>query len=153
MKSKSGSKKSLSAVFFICLMLFIGYNSYKKYMSIDASHNETKETNMQDEDIVKEYGNLYGYVKEVNGETVSVDKLIVIKKGKGDTSKPAEKVEKFKITKDTDIILRDTYNSGKESKDSKGTINDIKTEGTVIVWGESKEDVIIAKKVVVFKHN
>jgi len=153
MKSKSGSKESLSAVFLICLMLFIGYNSYKKYMSIDASHNETKETNMQDEDIVKEYVNLYGYVKEVNGETVSVDKLIVIKKGKGDTSKPAEKVEKFKITKDTDIILRDTYNSGKESKDSKGTINDIKTEGTVIVWGESKEDVIIAKKVVMFKHN
>lgn len=160
MKSKSSSKKSILAVFLICFVVFIGYNSYKKYMSIDASHNETKETNMQDkdtnmqdEDIVKEYGNLYGYVKEVNGETVSVDKLIIIKKGKGDTSKPAEKVEKFKITKDTDIILRDTYNSGKESKDSKGTINDIKTEGTVIVWGESKEDVIMAKKVVVFRHN
>lgn len=134
MKSKSGFKKSILAVFLICLAVFIGYSSHKK-------------------DIPKEYGDLYGYVKEISGETVSVDKLIVIKNDNGDTSKPAQKVEKFKITKDTDIILRNTYNSGNESKDSKGTINNIKTKGIVIVWGESKEDVIIAKKVVVFKHN
>ncbi|WMJ79643.1 hypothetical protein RBU49_12270 [Clostridium sp. MB40-C1] len=134
MKSKSGFKKSILAVFLICLAVFIGYSSHKK-------------------DMPKEYGDLYGYVKEISGETVSVDKLIVIKNDNGDTSKPAQKVEKFKITKDTDIILRNTYNSGNESKDSKGTINNIKTKGIVIVWGESKEDVIIAKKVVVFKHN
>ncbi|MCY6958816.1 hypothetical protein [Clostridium brassicae] len=134
MKSKSGFKKSILAVFLICLAVFIGYSSHKK-------------------DMPKEYGDLYGYVKEISGETISVDKLIVIKNDNGDTSKPAQKVEKFKITKDTDIILRNTYNSGNESKDSKGTINNIKTKGIVIVWGESKEDVIIAKKVVVFKHN
>ncbi|MFX0547840.1 hypothetical protein ACOAKC_00760 [Hathewaya histolytica] len=153
MKSKSGSKKSILAVFLICLMVLIGYNSYKKHMLIDTSSNETKETNMQDKDIAKEYGDLYGYVKEINGETVSVDKLTVIKNGNGSISKPAQKVEKFKTTKDTDIILTNTYNNGKESKGSKGTINDIKPERMVIVWGESKEDVIIAKKVVVFRHN
>lgn len=142
----------LIAVVIILIIAFFGYKIYTAHTA--STLNETEN---EDPAIIKEYGNLYGYVNKVDNEIFTVDKLETVKQGKGTMDKGTGKMVKFKCNKDTKLIKRNIHSINKgnpEEKDETGSLSDIKVGKMVIVWGKSEADgIITAKTVVVMEFN
>ena len=117
-----------------------GYNKYKNYKE-------------QVDYITREYGNLQGYVKSINGEIFTVSKITTTKAGNGYASVDSGKQVKFQCSKNTKIVERNTSDNGLKTKDTPGSLIDIKKDKMVSVWGDKQVDIIKAETVVVFKFN
>ncbi|WP_234122001.1 tetratricopeptide repeat protein [Clostridium hydrogenum] len=154
---KTIAKVSIAGVIILIIAVF----GYKIYIAHTANTSHTASTSnaakMDDLAIIKEYGNLYGYVNKVDNEIFTVDKLETVKQGKGTMDKDTGKMVKFKCNKDTKLIKR-TFNrisnSKTEAKDEAGSLSDIKVDKLVSVWGKSGADgTITAETVVVMGFN
>lgn len=143
MKVKIGSIRLLITVVIVFIILILGYNIYKTY-----SNNQG-----QSDYITKEYGDLYGYVKSTDSEIFTVSKINTTKQGNSYVSISSEQQVKFKCTKDTKIIVRDSDSRGLKTSDKAGAVIDIKAEKMVSVWGDKQGDIITAKTVVVCNFN
>jgi hypothetical protein len=157
MKIKFGLTKVLIPIIVVYLIALGGCknnNANHDNMSSTATTNANNKDTSSDDSIIKKYGNLYGFVKSANNDIFSVDKQKMIKQNNGITSADSGEIVKFKCNDRTKILIRNTYNNGAKYKDTNGSLNDIKTDRLVSVWGkEQSGGTIMAETVVVFKFN
>lgn len=138
--------RTLIAVVIILIIAVLGYKIYTAHTA-----------NVLNKAIIKEYGNLYGYVNKVDNEIFTVSKQKVIKQGNRTMNQDTGQTIKFKCNKDTKVIKRTIYSINKskaEAKDQAGSLSDIKVDKLVSVWGKSQADgTITAETVVLMEFN